>query len=211
MDEIKILAPIKPGKVICIGLNYKEHAKEFNIPIPKYPVFFFKPTSAIIGPMDNICIPDLSKQVEYEGELAIVIGKKCKNISKEDALDAIYGYTCANDVTARDIQQEDKSFSKAKCFDTFLPIGPAIETNLDYENLVITTFLNGKKVQDSPVTDMIRPVPVLISYLSQFMSLEPGDLVLTGSPPGTSPMKAGDNISINIEGIGTLKNQVIKM
>lgn len=208
--NVRLLAPVEPRKIVCIGLNYREHAAEFNIPIPKFPVFFFKPTSTIIGPEDSILLPHLSRQVEYEGELGIVIGTKCKNVLKENALEHVLGFTCTNDVTARDIQQEDKTFTKAKCFDTFCPVGPWIETNLDLNDTRITTTLNDQTVQSSSIANMIRPVSLLISYISLFMTLEPGDLILTGSPPGTKPMQHGDKVSVTITGIGTLNNHVIE-
>ncbi len=207
-DEVKILPPCVPGKIICIGLNYIDHAKEVGIAIPKTPVVFMKPSTAVIGNMDYIEIPEMSKHIDYECELAVIIKKEVKNISEEDAKDAILGYTCGNDVTARDLQKPDGQWILCKGFDTFLPLGPCIETELDPMNLDIKTYLNGELKQSSNTKNLIFDVYTLISYLSKIMTLKPGDVIMTGTPSGISAMKAGDEVIVEIEKIGRLVNTV---
>jgi 2-keto-4-pentenoate hydratase/2-oxohepta-3-ene-1,7-dioic acid hydratase in catechol pathway len=208
LESVKLLSPCKPGKAICIGLNYRDHAVEFGLPIPKTPVFFLKPSTSIIGPFDPIEYPKMSSRVEYEAELVVVVGKKAKNLTADKAHEYILGYTCGNDVTARDLQPKEGQWTLAKSFDTFLPFGPWIETDIDPSALGIRAILNGEVKQSSSTTHLIFTVPELMAYLSAVMTLEPGDIIMTGTPSGVSPMKARDKIVIEIEGIGSLVNTV---
>jgi len=200
----------KPSKIIAIGLNYYDHAKELNMPIPDHPIMFLKPPTTVIGSGQEIIYPPQSKNVHYEGELAIVIKDKIKNISKEEAPKHIKGYTCANDVTARDLQNIDGQWTRAKSFDTFCPLGPRVESHVDPTNLKIRTKVNGKIKQDSNTSNMIFNVYELISFVSSVMTLLPGDIMITGTPPGVGPLRVGDTVEIEIEGIGTLSNKVVK-
>jgi len=210
LPEVKFLPPCTPQKIICIGLNYKEHAEESTLSaIPDEPVLFFKPPSALIGHLDNIVLPSWVDRVDYEGELAAVISKQMRYVSKDDALDGVFGYTCVNDVTARTIQKKDKQWTRGKGFDTFCPVGPFIVKGLDAASLEIKTYHNSKLVQHSNTNLMLNGMAMLISYISQVMTLYPGDLISTGTPKGVGPMKAGDEVEIVIENIGTLKNGVI--
>ena len=209
IKEFKLLAPVIPSKIIAVGLNYKDHAEELNLPIPKEPIIFLKPPSAVIGPGEPILLPAQSNRVDYEAELAVVIKKPAKNIKPEQAKEYILGYTCFNDITARDLQAKDGQWSRAKSFDTFAPIGPWIETELEPGNLKIQALLNGKLVQDSSTSNLIFSVPELVSFISQIMSLFPGDVIATGTPSGIGPLSAGDEIIIRIQGIGELKNPVV--
>lgn len=209
LADVKLLAPCKPQKAVCIGLNYRDHANELNLAIPASPVVFIKPSTSVTDPGANIEYPAMSSRVDYEGELVVVIGRKAKNIKEADATDYILGYTCGNDVTARDLQPKDGQWTVAKSFDTFLPFGPWIETDVDPSALKIGAFLNGVRVQSSSTSNLIFPVPFLVSYLSKIMTLEPGDIIMTGTPSGIGPMARGDRIVIEIEGIGSLSNQVV--
>ncbi|WP_031479553.1 fumarylacetoacetate hydrolase family protein [Maridesulfovibrio frigidus] len=210
-DKCIILPIVVPSKIICVGLNYKEHAKELNMDMPKEPMIFFKPPSAIIGNRDNIVLPSMSEHVDYEGELAVVIGQTGKNITPENAHKHIFGYTCANDVTARDLQKKDKLFARAKGFDTFAPIGPSIETSIpDPSSLTLRTIVNGKVRQEGKTSDMIYTPAELISFISRIMTIAPGDIILTGTPPGIGPLTAGDEVQVDIEGVGILTNSVVK-
>ena len=200
----------KPSKIIAIGLNYYDHAKELNMPIPDHPIMFMKPSTSVIGNGDAIVYPPQSKNVHYEGELAIVIKDKIKNITKADAPRHIKGYTCANDVTARDIQNIDIQWTRAKSFDTFSPIGPKIASNIDPMNLKIETRVDGKIKQSSNTKNMIFNVYEIVSYVSSVMTLLPGDIIITGTPPGVGPLQVGDTVEVEIEGIGILKNIVKK-
>lgn len=208
LDRIRILNPVMPGKIIAIGVNYKDHAEEFNKELPENPLIFMKPPSSIIGPHDVIIYPDMSKRVDYEAELGVVIGRRASRVGKDDALDYVLGYTCLNDVTARDLQGKDGQWIRAKGFDTFCPIGPVIETELDPFNVNVESYLNGEKRQSSNTSFLVFPVPVLIEFISHVMTLEPGDVIATGTPSGVGPMKPGDSIEIRIEGIGSLVNTV---
>jgi len=208
IKDFKLLAPVVPQKIIAVGLNYKDHAEELNLPIPKEPIIFLKPPSAVIGPGEPIILPAQSNRVDYEAELAVVIKKRAKNIKPEQAKEYILGYTCFNDVTARDLQAKDGQWSRAKSFDTFAPLGPWIETELEPGNLKIQALLNGKVVQDSSTSNLIFSVPELVSFISQIMSLFPGDVIATGTPSGIGPLSAGDEIIIRIQGIGELRNSV---
>ena len=198
----------KPTKVVCVGLNYKAHAKELNMDIPKEPLLFLKPTSSIILDQEDIIYPKASTRVDYEGELAIVISKTSKKLSYKDAKDAILGFSIANDVTARDLQKKDIQFTRAKSFDTFCPVGPAVVKDVDPSNLNIKTYLNNQLKQRGNTSDMIFDVYEIISFVSHIMSLYPHDIIITGTPPGVGPMQIGDKVSIEIEGIGILTNIV---
>jgi len=197
-----------PTKIIAIGLNYMDHAKEMNHQIPTYPLIFMKPSTAVILNDDYIIYPPDTKELHYEGELAVVIKNKTKNISKEDARYYIAGYTCANDVTARDIQRLDGQWIRSKSFDTFCPLGPRIISSIDPTHLSITTRVNGSVRQKSNTDNMIFDVYELVSYISRIMTLLPGDVIITGTPPGVGSMNVGDIVEVEIEGIGILKNKV---
>lgn len=215
----KLLAPVEPKNILCIGLNYRRHAEESNMAIPERPVLFIKPTSTAIGPEDAIELPEISSEVDYEAELAVVIGKACRNVSEEDALDYVLGYTCANDVSARDWQLRlDRQWARGKSFDTFCPLGPAIVTTdeiRDPGSLPIKIRVSGEELQNSSTSDLIFSVPHIISYLSQGMTLLPGTVILTGTPEGVGQgrkperwLKSGDVCEVEIEGIGVLRNPV---
>ena len=209
-SELELLPPVHPSKIICVGLNYIDHAKELDMPVPHNPILFLKPPTAVIGHMVNIVYPETSKQVDYEGELAVVIGTRCKNISAEDANSVIMGYTCFNDVTARDLQKKDAQWTRAKSFDTFAPLGPYITDNLaDVGNLGIKTKVNGKTRQDSNTSNLIFDVPTLIEFISGIMTLERGDVIATGTPPGIGELFVGDEVEVDIEDVGILKNTVV--
>lgn len=211
VDSVKLLAPIEPGKIVCIGLNYALHAKESGVTeLPKEPVVFMKPTSAIIGPGDTIEIANVQNNTDYEAELAVVIGKKARDVEEADALNYVLGYTAANDVSDRVLQKGDGQWIRAKGFDTYCPLGPAIETDLDPSDLAIGSRLNGEARQKSSTNDLIFNVPFLISFLSKVMTLNPGDVILTGTPEGVGPMKPGDTIEVEVAGIGVLSNPVGK-
>ena len=200
----------KPSKIIAIGLNYYDHARELKMPVPDHPIMFMKPSSAVIKNGVSIIYPRQSKNVHYEGELAIVIGKKVRNISKSEAAKYIKGYTCANDVTARDLQNIDGQWTRAKSFDTFCPLGPRTVKNIDPMNLNISTKVNGITKQNSNTKNMIFDVYELVSFVSSVMTLMQGDVIITGTPPGVGPLSVGDTVEVEIEGIGILKNKVVK-
>ncbi|MDF2615205.1 MAG: 5-carboxymethyl-2-hydroxymuconate Delta-isomerase [Clostridia bacterium] len=208
LDKVKILPPCMPSKAVCVGLNYRDHAEELGIAIPKEPVIFMKPPTTIIAHKENIIYPKMSTRVDYEGELGVVIKKTAKNVDEKDAKEFILGYTCANDVTARDLQKKDGQWTVCKSFDTFLPIGPVIETSIDPDHLEIKTYVNDELKQHSNTKHLIFNVYFLISYISQVMTLLPGDIILTGTPAGIGPTRSGDKVSIEIEKIGTLINYV---
>ena len=210
LSEIKLLAPATPSKVVCVGRNYAEHAKELGNEVPMEPLLFLKAPSSIVGDGSDIIIPPQSDQVEHEGELAVVIGRACKNISdEEDPLEYVFGYSCLNDVTARDLQRKDVQFTRAKSFDTFCPIGPFIETELDPSHIRVVTRVNGVVKQDGRTSQMVFSVPFLVRYISRQMTLFPGDVIATGTPSGVSKMVDGDICEVEIEGIGVLTNKVI--
>ena len=208
LSEVKLLAPVTPSKIVCIGMNYSAHAAEIAQDVPDEPLVFFKPVSAIIGPEDTIVLPRQSGQVELEIELAIVIGKQAKDISTADSASHIFGYTIGNDVTARDLQFSDLQWARSKGFDTFCPLGPWIETELDPEALSLESRVNGQSRQKSTSNDMITNVFDIVSYVSQNVTLFPGDVILTGSPAGISRIEAGDQVECEISGIGVLHNPV---
>jgi 2-keto-4-pentenoate hydratase/2-oxohepta-3-ene-1,7-dioic acid hydratase in catechol pathway len=207
LGDVALLAPVIPrSKVVAVGRNYRDHAAEFGNDVPEEPLLFLKPNTAVVGPGDAIVRPALSDDTQYEGELAVVIGRIAKNVSAEDALDYVFGYTIANDVTARDLQRSDGQWARAKGFDTFCPIGPAIETEFDISNASITTRLNGEIVQQAPFADMVFDVPSIIAHASAAFTLLPGDVILTGTPAGVGPFEAGDVIEVDVPGIGVLRN-----
>jgi 2-keto-4-pentenoate hydratase/2-oxohepta-3-ene-1,7-dioic acid hydratase in catechol pathway len=209
LQEVKMLAPVEPSKIVCIGRNYREHAAELGNKMPDEPLLFLKAPSAVIGPDDRIELPAASQQVEHEGELGVVIGRTARNISdSEEALDYVLGYTCVNDVTARDLQRKDVQFTRGKSFDTFCPVGPWIVSQLDPRNVTVTTRLNGEIKQTGNTADMAFDVDFLIRYISAIMTLYPGDLIATGTPAGVSRMKHGDVVEVEVSGIGILRNQV---
>ncbi len=207
-ENVRFLPPVKPEKIICIGLNYIDHAKELNMELPEEPIIFLKPPSAVIGHEDFIELPRQSKRVDYEGELAVVMAKRCKNVSREDALEYILGYTCFNDVTARDLQRKDGQWTRAKSFDTFAPVGPYVACFKDASNLRIQTVVNGKVVQSSTTSNLIFDVPTLIEFVASIMTLKRGDVIATGTPAGVGELKHGDIVEVEIENIGTLRNYV---
>jgi 2-keto-4-pentenoate hydratase/2-oxohepta-3-ene-1,7-dioic acid hydratase in catechol pathway len=210
LQEITLLAPVMPTKVVCIALNYHSHAQEMGMSVPQQPVIFFKPPSAVISTGQPIILPSQSKEVHFEAELAVIMGKTSRNISPSEVAGHIFGYSCANDVTARDLQQTDGLYGRAKGFDTFLPIGPWIETEVeDPNNLTLKTTVNEELLQEGNTKDMIFPPAELISYISQIMTLFPGDVVLTGTPPGVGPLHSGDEVRILIDQVGVLINPVL--
>jgi 2-keto-4-pentenoate hydratase/2-oxohepta-3-ene-1,7-dioic acid hydratase in catechol pathway len=208
-NSVKLLPPTTPSKIVAVGLNYVDHAKELKMEIPKNPIIFIKPASTVIGPEEPIIYPEISNQVDYEVELGIVIGRRAKNVEKDEAEEYILGYTVFNDVTARDLQRKDTQWTRAKSYDTFAPIGPMIETNIDPFNLPISLKLNGTTKQNSSTKNMIFNCYELLEFISEIMPLEPGDVIATGTPPGVGPMNRGDTVEAKIEGIGVLKNYVI--
>jgi 2-keto-4-pentenoate hydratase/2-oxohepta-3-ene-1,7-dioic acid hydratase in catechol pathway len=211
LGDLEILPPTYPGKIICVGLNYTDHAREMGMPLPKNPLIFLKPPSAILGHMGKIEYPDQSKRVDYEGELAVIIGKRCRNVRSSETGSVIMGYTCFNDVTARDLQKEDGQWTRSKSFDTFAPFGPFIsDPELDVSDLFIRTRVNGELRQDSRTSNLIFNVPQLIEFISRIMTLEPGDIIATGTPPGVGELHEGDGVEVEIEGIGILKNSVVR-
>ena len=211
LTDVKLLAPVIPrSKVVCVGKNYADHAAEMNSEVPKEPVLFIKPNTSVIGPDDAIVWPSMSERVDHEVELAIVIGKVCKDVKKENVKDVIFGYTIANDVTARDLQKVDGQWSRAKGFDTFCPIGPWIETELGTTNLRLTAEVDGELRQSGNTADMIFDIPTIIEFVTQVYTLLPGDVILTGTPAGIGPMPEGSTTSLTIEGIGTLSNPIIR-
>ena len=210
LADVRLLAPVIPrSKVVCVGKNYAAHAAEMGGEAPAEPLLFLKPNTAVIGPGEPIFYPEQSQNVHFEGELAVVIGRICRDISPTDASKVIFGYTIANDVTARDLQSSDGQWTRAKGFDSFCPLGPWIETDLDAADVRVRTELNGDPKQDGHTGDMVHTVPDLIAYISSIMTLLPGDVVLTGTPEGVGPMEVGDEVSVTIDGIGTLTNRVV--
>lgn len=207
LADVALLAPVIPrSKVVCVGRNYREHAAELGNEVPAEPMLFFKPNTSVIGPGDTIVRPKQSTFTSFEGELAAVIGRIAKNVPAESALDYVFGYTIANDVTARDLQKTDGQWARAKGFDTFCPLGPAIETEFSFEGARIVTRLNGEVAQDGPISDMIHSVADIIAYASAAFTLLPGDVILTGTPAGVGPFVAGDVIEVEITGLGILRN-----
>ena len=211
VEDVRLLAPVIPrSKVIGIGRNYADHAAEMGGAVPHEPLMFLVPNTAVVGPDDPVVLPQQSTEVHYEGELAVVIGRMCKDLEPEDALGVVFGYTCANDVTARALQRSDGQWARAKGFDTFCPLGPWVETDLDPGALRVVTRLDGEVVQDGTTTDMVHGVAALVSHASKAFTLLPGDVILTGTPAGVGPMEAGQRVEVEIEGIGVLANPVVR-
>lgn len=208
LADVALLAPVIPrSKVVCVGRNYRDHAAELGNDVPSAPMLFFKPNTSVIGPGDAIALPRQSERVDFEGELAAVIGRIAKNVPAERALEYVFGYTIANDVTARDLQKTDGQWARAKGFDTFCPLGPAIETEFDPNgDAVVTTRLNGEVRQEAPISDMIFSLADVIAYASAAFTLLPGDVILTGTPAGVGPFVAGDTVEVEITGLGILRN-----
>ncbi len=207
-EAVTLLAPCRPSKIVAVGLNYRSHAEELRMPLPDEPLLFLKPSTAVIGPGDAIIYPPMSRRVDYEGELGVIIGAVAKNVSERQAKKHILGYTCFNDVTARDLQGRDKQFTRSKSFDTFAPMGPWIETELDPDNLTVQSYLGGVLKQSGTTADLVFSVDRLLAFISRVMTLLPGDVIATGTPAGIGPMQAGDTIEIVVEGIGRLHNTV---
>ncbi|MZE76514.1 fumarylacetoacetate hydrolase family protein [Streptomyces xinghaiensis] len=210
LAQVRLLPPVLPSKVVAIGRNYAEHAAEMGGGVPEVPVAFFKPSTAVTGPGDPIPYPSFSQELHHEAELAVVIGRMCREVPRERVQDVILGYTCANDVTARDVQRAESQWARAKGFDGSCPIGPWVETELDPADLGIMCTVNGEQRQLGRTGDMVRPVADLITHITEAMTLLPGDVVLTGTPAGVGPLSVGDEVAVTIEGIGTLTNKVIK-
>jgi len=212
ISSVVLLPPCEPTKIIAVGVNYQNHALERGRVIPEEPLIFLKPPSAIIGPNDIIIYPKMTKRIDYEGELALIIKKRAHFLNDSDRIgDYILGYTCFNDVTARDLQEKDGQFTRSKSFDTFAAVGPCVATDIDPSNLRLKTFLNGKLRQSAKTGNMIFPVPFLVRFISRIMTLNPGDIITTGTPAGVGPMVPGDRVDVQIEGIGTLSNTVMKI
>jgi 2-keto-4-pentenoate hydratase/2-oxohepta-3-ene-1,7-dioic acid hydratase in catechol pathway len=208
ISEVRLLPPTIPSKILCVGLNFRDHIEELGDETPKFPSHFIKPLSAVIGPGDPILYPKVVQRLDYEGELAVVIKNRIKDVPQEEALDHVLGYTCFNDITARELTRVQGQLTRSKGFDTFSPFGPCIATGLDPTQLTVRTYLNGKKVQEGHTRNLVFSVAFLIHYLAQCMTLFPGDIISTGTPRGVGPMRPGDVVEVSIEGIGTLRNPV---
>jgi 2-keto-4-pentenoate hydratase/2-oxohepta-3-ene-1,7-dioic acid hydratase in catechol pathway len=208
LDAVRLLAPVIPSKIIGIGKNYADHAAEMGGPAPERPLMFLKPTTALIGPDEPIVLPPESTEVHYEAELAVVIGRVCRRVPADKAASVILGYTCANDVTARDLQRSDGQWTRAKGFDTFCPLGPWIDTDLDASDVVVECEVNGVTVQSASTATLIHSVPELVEAVSAVMTLLPGDVILSGTPAGVGPLAAGDEVTVTVAGLGTLVNKV---
>ena len=210
LDDVRLLAPVIPrSKVVGVGRNYAEHAAELGHDLPSEPIVFLKPNTSVIGPGEPIVYPRQSSDLHFEGELGVVIGRICRDVPVERVGDVVYGYTCGNDVTARDLQTRDGQWARAKGFDSFCPLGPWIETDLDTTDLAITTSLNGDPKQKGRTSQMLFDVATIIAHVTAFTTLLPGDVVLTGTPAGVGPMQPGDEVSVDVEGVGTLTNRVV--
>jgi 2-keto-4-pentenoate hydratase/2-oxohepta-3-ene-1,7-dioic acid hydratase in catechol pathway len=209
IDSVRLLPPVLPSKVVAIGRNYAEHASEMGGDVPAQPLVFLKPSTSVVGAGDAIAYPPSSSRVDYEGELAVVIGRLCRDVPESRAMEVVFGYTCANDVTARDQQKTDGQWSRAKGYDSFCPLGPWIETDLSADDLRVTTTLNGEVKQDGRTSQIVHKIPSLITYITACMTLLPGDVILTGTPAGVGPMQVGDEVAVEIEGIGSLRNRVV--
>src|SRR3954471_6534909 len=208
LTAVRLLAPVLPSKVVAIGKNYAEHATEMGGDVPEQPLIFLKPSTAVAGPGDEIAYPASSRRVDYEGELAVVIGRLCRDVPVERAPEVILGFTCGNDVTARDQQKADGQWSRAKGYDTFCPLGPWIETELRAADVAVETRVNGELRQSGRTSQFVHDIPTLVSYITSAMTLLPGDVILTGTPAGVGPLEVGDEVAVTVEGIGTLRNPV---
>jgi 2-keto-4-pentenoate hydratase/2-oxohepta-3-ene-1,7-dioic acid hydratase in catechol pathway len=208
LDAVHLLAPVLPSKLVCVGKNYAAHAAEFGMDVPEEPLLFLKPSTAVIGPGDPIRLLPISRRVDYEGELAVVIGRLARDVQAEDASKYILGYTCGNDVTLRDLQKTDDQWARAKGFDGSAPLGPWIETDLDPNDALVRTRLNGEVRQQASTADLVFGVATLLEYLTSFMTMLPGDVLLTGTPEGVGKLAEGDVVEVEVEGVGTLRNEV---
>ncbi len=209
LGDIRLVAPVQPRKIVCVGRNYAAHAAELGNDVPKEPLIFLKPSTSLIGPDENIVLTPYSQRVEHEGELAMVIGRHCSHLADSaDALSYVLGYTCLNDVTARDLQKSDVQFTRAKGFDTFCPVGPHIETGIDPTDVMVETLVNGALRQSGSTSLMVYPCAFLVRWISRMMTLEPGDVIATGTPAGVGPLLSGDSVEVCISGIGVLRNPV---
>jgi 2-keto-4-pentenoate hydratase/2-oxohepta-3-ene-1,7-dioic acid hydratase in catechol pathway len=207
-EQVRVLSPVLPSKIVAVGLNYRSHAEETGMPLPEEPMIFLKPTTSVIGPGDTIKLPAQSKRVDHEGELAIVIGKAARGIDEDGAVAAILGYTCANDVTARDLQAKDIQFTRAKGFDTFCPLGPQVVTDIDPGSLELICRVNGEVRQQQKTSDLVFGCAALVAFVASVMTLLPGDVILTGTPSGIAPLSNGDQVDVEISEIGVLRNSV---
>jgi 2-keto-4-pentenoate hydratase/2-oxohepta-3-ene-1,7-dioic acid hydratase in catechol pathway len=208
LDDVHLLAPVLPSKLVCVGKNFAAHAAEFGMDVPEEPLLFLKPSTAVIGPDDPIQLLPISRRIDYEGELAVVIGRIARDVRAEDAGKYILGYTCANDVTLRDLQKTDDQWARAKGFDGSCPLGPWIETDLDPTDAIVRARLNGEIRQQASTTDLVFGVATLVEYITTFMTLLPGDAILTGTPDGVGALSAGDVVEVEVEGVGVLRNGV---
>lgn len=209
VEDVRVLVPLQPGKLIFVGMNYTDHAAELGVDLPEEPLLFFKPNSALIGPDEPIVHPRESARVDYEGELAIVIGRTCRHVGPDEVADVIAGYTIANDVTARDFQRPGTQWTKAKAWDTFAPIGPWISTDVDPADALVETYVNGELRQGASTANLYFGVPELVAFASRIMTLNPGDVIATGTPFGVGPVRPGDEVEVRIDGIGRLRNPVV--
>jgi 2-keto-4-pentenoate hydratase/2-oxohepta-3-ene-1,7-dioic acid hydratase in catechol pathway len=209
VDDIRLLAPVTPSKIICVGRNYREHAAEFSNPVPDEPLLFLKPPSAIVGPGDEVVYPELSQRLDHEAELCVVIGRTGHKVASADAWSVVGGYTCGNDVTARDIQRSDGQWTRGKGFHTFCPLGPWVETEFDPGDVRVACSVNGETRQDGRTSAMIFDIPYLIEYISRFTRLEVGDVIMTGTPEGVGSVDVGDTMTVEVEGIGSISNRVV--
>jgi 2-keto-4-pentenoate hydratase/2-oxohepta-3-ene-1,7-dioic acid hydratase in catechol pathway len=209
LAKTRLLAPVEPSKIVCVGRNYVDHVAELGNVVPKEPLLFLKPPSSIVGSGEPVVLPSYSQRVDYEGELAVIVGRRCAHLGDtDDPLSYLFGYTCLNDVTARDLQKSDVQFARAKGFDTFCPVGPHIETQLNVWDVLVETHVNGIRRQSGSTSLMIYPVAFLVRYISRMMTLLPGDVIATGTPAGVGPLTAGDVVEVSVAGIGTLRNPV---
>ncbi len=208
LADVKLLAPCEPSKIVCVGRNYVEHARELGNEVPQIPLIFLKPPSSIINPGETVILPPQSKQVEHEAELVVVMGKRARHVTAEDARNYVFGYTVGNDVTARDLQKIDDQWTRAKGFDTFCPFGPWVDTEFDISDALITCKVNGQPRQMASTRDMVFNVPTLIAYITSVMTLMPGDLIFTGTPSGVGPLENGNEVVVEIEGLGVLRNPI---
>jgi 2-keto-4-pentenoate hydratase/2-oxohepta-3-ene-1,7-dioic acid hydratase in catechol pathway len=209
LSEVRLLAPVIPSKVVAVGRNYLAHAEELGNEVPEEPLIFLKPSTAVVGPGDPVPLPSQSRRVDHEAELAVVIGRVCRGVTEEEAPKFVLGYTCGNDVTARDLQERDDQWTRAKGFDGFCPLGPWVETELDPSDLEVVCRVNGEVRQTGRTSAMAYPPAALVSYVSQVMTLLPGDVILTGTPGGIGPLSSGDRVEVEVEGIGVLTNPVV--
>ena len=209
IDEVSLLAPVVPREIICVGRNYREHAAEFDNPVPEEPLLFMKPPSSVVGPGDDVVYPALSKRVDHEAELVIVVGRPAHRVARDEAWSVIGGYTCGNDVTARDIQKSDGQWTRGKGFHTFCPLGPWVETDYDPSDVNVVCKVNGETRQAGQTRDMIFDIPYLIEYITRFMRLEVGDVIMTGTPEGVESVVVGDEMTVEVAGLGSLTNRIV--